>query len=291
MPPSPPRRYSKPALTPVDLVVHLQNKGLNVPVAEVPNVVRVLETVGYYRLLIYCRALQDPATKTFRLGTTFANVVDLYTFDRKLRLLCLDAIERIEVALKASINNRIAVADGPHFHMDAQYFKRYASYHSFLTNALKAQHQSIRHFNDNYDEPEVPPIWSLTEALSFGKVSRLFADLKLPKRKLIAHDFGWDERLLVSWFRCLTELRNRCAHHDRVWNARMLANMPSRSKKLREMAEQDRFYARAILITVLLRHIEPGDGWRNQLKGLIAAHTFVDPASMGFPSGWDSMPF
>lgn len=36
-------------------------------------------------------------------GTTFAEVVALYEFDRKMRTLIYDGIERIEVALRARI--------------------------------------------------------------------------------------------------------------------------------------------------------------------------------------------
>jgi hypothetical protein len=39
----------------------------------------------------------------FRPGTTFQQVMNLYVFDKRLRLLFLDAIERVEVALRVDI--------------------------------------------------------------------------------------------------------------------------------------------------------------------------------------------
>ena len=90
-------------MKPIDLLAHLQTRGLTVHDQEAA--LHSLETVGYYRLLIYMRALQTMPGKTFVAGTTFADIVTLYNFDRELRVLCLDAIERIEVALRASIVN------------------------------------------------------------------------------------------------------------------------------------------------------------------------------------------
>jgi hypothetical protein len=57
------------------------------------------------------------------------------------------------------------------------------------------------------------------ELLTFKEVSTLFAKLRLPKdtQRIEAH-FGWRFTLLKSWFRSLSDLRNLCAHHSRVWN-------------------------------------------------------------------------
>lgn len=288
MPTLPRSAYTKTAQTPVDLLAHLGNKGLVVD--DIPAAIRALETIGYYRLLPYCRAFQDQ-TKRFGPGAAFEDVVKLYTFDRRLRLLCLDAIERIEVALRASINNRTAVDHGPHFYMDPRHFERFTAFQEFAGHAVKTKHRLTKQYGEKYCNPELPPIWVMTEVMSFGKISRLFADMKVDIRNKIAGDFTYAEGLLISWFRCLTDFRNRCAHHERIWNARMLTDQPSRAKALPELKEQDRFYARALLITALLRAVEPGEAWRDQFKGFIAAHPFVDPADMGFPSKWDRLPF
>jgi hypothetical protein len=101
--------YTKPAKTPEDLLAHLEARGLRVK--DRAAALSTLRSVGYYRLLIYMRALQSQPSKAFAPGTSFENVVALYNFDRELRLLCLDAIERIEVALRASIVNSLSVPE------------------------------------------------------------------------------------------------------------------------------------------------------------------------------------
>lgn len=85
----------------------------------------MLERVDYYRLLNYMRPLQvtdASGVRRFRAGTTMHDVVALYEFDRRLRLLCMDAVERIEVALRAAIVCEVAVAEGPDFYTRRGYF-------------------------------------------------------------------------------------------------------------------------------------------------------------------------
>ena len=288
-PPLPKITYEKEALTPVELLSHLSYKGLVID--NPPAAIRALETIGYYRLNIYCRSRQY-GNKMFIPWVTFSDILNLYHFDKKLRILCLDAIERIEVALRASINNRAAASLGSHFYMNPENFERFSGFNNFCRYAMEDDHPIVKHYFNRYHTPELPPIWALTEILSIGKLSFLYADLKISVRKSIAKDdFGYSEGSLTSWFRCIADFRNKCAHHERIWNAKMLSNMPSYSRDLRELNCQDRFYSRAVLIVALLRRIEPGDIWRDQLKELIKSSNFITPQEMGFPNDWMSLPF
>lgn len=252
--PAAPRAFAKPARSPADLLAHLTSRGLIV--ADSAAALRTLETVGYYRLLIYMRPLQVLPTKAFQAGVTFDDVVQLYDFDRHLRLHCRDAIEQAEVALRAAINNRLSVALGPHFYLNPRSFEQPARQREFLKKVLDARYLAIGHYYDRYDDPALPPIWAITEAVTFGTLSKLFADLTLPSRKLVARTFGYDEKVLVSWFRSLNDLRNKCAHHNRVWNANFAANQPSMAREIRQVfglqPRTNLFYARAVVLAALL---------------------------------------
>ena len=58
------------------------------------------------------RPLQDNGTDhRFRKGTQFDDVLQLYVFDRSLRLLVMDALERVEVAVRAAISNAMSLKD------------------------------------------------------------------------------------------------------------------------------------------------------------------------------------
>lgn len=44
---------------------------------------------------------------TFKSGSTLKAVVDIYRFDGSLRRITMDAIERVEVAIRATISNHM----------------------------------------------------------------------------------------------------------------------------------------------------------------------------------------
>lgn len=289
------RPYAKPALSPSDLLAHLQARGL--VCADPAAAVKRLEYVGYYRLLVYMRALQQPDPQTglatFLPGTTFDDVLHLYSFDRELRLLCLDAIERIEVALRAAIVSQVAVAHGPHFFLRPEHFERIAAFVEFYQTACRdRRYLAIRHYEQRYNEPELAPIWAIMEAITYGALSRLFSGLRLVHRKAIARQFGFDEKVLSSWFRSLNLLRNMCAHHNRLWNAPMHVDQPVGAKKLRgELGRTDVLYARLVILAALLDVIGAGAEWRLRLVELLDRYPRVSRGVMGFPGDWRSRAF
>lgn len=82
-----------------------------------------LERLGYYRLSGYWYPLRaiDPVASvaqgkavrldTFTPGSRFEDVVRLYVFDKKLRLLALDALERIEMAVRVDVAHLLGRRD------------------------------------------------------------------------------------------------------------------------------------------------------------------------------------
>lgn len=295
MAPSTKLPYTKPALAPRDLLAHLQARGLACP--DPAAALHLLEYVGYYRLLVYMRALQqqDPATgaRTFLPGTRFEDVVHLYSFDRELRLLCMDAIERIEVALRAAIVTEVAVAHGPHFFLEPEHFDRVAAFVEFYQTACRdKRYLAIRHYEQRYSAPELAPIWAIMEAITYGSLSRLFSGLKLKHRKAVARRFGYDETVLGSWFRALNLLRNMCAHHNRLWNAPMHVDQPVGAKKLRaELGRTDVLYARLVILAALMDAMGAGAEWKRRLTELMDRYPNVPRAVMGFPEDWQARGF
>jgi abortive infection bacteriophage resistance protein len=145
---------------------------------------------------------------------------------------------------------------------------------------------------EHYGTPELPPIWAIMEALTFGAFSRLFSGLALRHRKAVALRFGHDESVLSSWFRAISLVRNLSAHHSRLWNAPMHVDQPIAAKKLRsEMMPTDRLYARLVVLAALLEMIEPGSDWKRRLAGLMERYPTVPLVQMGIPAGWEARPF
>ena len=103
----------KPWLSFSDQLLQLQARGLHVD--DHVAALDYLERLGYYRLSGYWYPLgvivpvasqaQGRAVRldTFVPGSRFEDVVRLYVFDKKLRLLALDALERIEMAVRVDV--------------------------------------------------------------------------------------------------------------------------------------------------------------------------------------------
>ena len=92
--------YPNQPMADPDLVQLMLARGLLADVAELSSVVA---SVGYYRLKGYLVPFRKPGTEDFKEGADFATVWSIYNFDRRLRLLMMDALSRIEVALRAMI--------------------------------------------------------------------------------------------------------------------------------------------------------------------------------------------
>jgi len=72
----------------------------------------------------------------------------------------------------------------------------------------------------------------------------------------------------------------------------MVVDQPKAARRYRsELAHTDRFYARAIVLGVLIEQIEPGSDWRKRLVALIDKYPKVPTAKMGFPADWRTRTF
>jgi abortive infection bacteriophage resistance protein len=133
-----PHIYTKPYRSVTDQIALLESRGMGI--TDKAAATACLQRIGYYRLSCYWypfrkshistnpltgKVLLHPLTgkpqviveDDFRTGTTFRQVMDHYVFDKRLRLLFLDAIERVEVALRVDIALLIGTRD-PWAHRD-----------------------------------------------------------------------------------------------------------------------------------------------------------------------------
>ena len=277
--------FEKPALPPEELLAHLQSRGLIVP--DPDAALEALRRIGYYRLLIYMRPLQEMPEKRFREGTTFDDVLALYDFDRELRLLCMDAVERVEVALRSAIVYELTVPHGPHFYLESRHFESFDRYREFLQTASSARNLAVQHYTSRYNTPSPPPLWTVMEAVTYGSLSRLYSGLHREHRKAVAKWFGFDESVLVSWFRSINALRNMCAHHNRVWNFDMRVDQPKAARALaHELGRTNTLYARLVVLAALLGSAGPASTWKQRLVSLLARYPGVPAEAMGFPPDW-----
>lgn len=136
------------------------------------------------------------------------------------------------------------------------------------------------------------PFWVVIEAWDFGTVSKYFEILKGRYQNRICARLGIDNpRVLKEWLQELNTLRNRCAHHTRIWNqvaANPLPTLPHAYFEALELDEQarSRLYGLIAIIWYLVKSIGPNSDWLQQVADLI--DTKPSPpgchfAAMGFP--------
>jgi len=196
-----------------------------------------LKTIGYYRLKAYFQPFLVDNNETsdgFKANTTFSNILNLYVFDRELRLLIVDAIERIEVALRTALSNVMSNKYGSHWYLNRKLFANTHLHERFLKEVavyLKLSKEGfIKNYYSSYHSPEHPPSWVVVECLSFGTVSKAYANIQdRGVRKAVGDVLGQYSETIKSWMKALTYTRNVCAHHSRLWN-RFFINKPGMSK-------------------------------------------------------------
>lgn len=291
------RPFTKPATTHAQQLALLAQRGMVVD--DEAQAAFYLQHLNYYRLGAYWLPFEaEHATHTLRPGTRFADVLNLYVFDRELRLLVLDAIERVEVSMRSQWAYQLAHRHGPHAHLDVA-----LAFHAghWQTNLDKLQGEVtrsdeafIKHLRTHYAEA-LPPVWAVCEVMSLGLLSRWFNNLKpMPTRRAIASVYGVDERVLESWLRHLSLVRNTCAHHSRLWNREFTITPLLPRNKPAGLAAQlqagsRRLYNALVILLHCMDIIAPQHRWRSRLKTLIAQHG-VTVSAMGFPAGWELLP-
>lgn len=312
--------YNKQPLSIDDQVQRLQDRGMRID--DAARAKRYLTNIGYYRLSAYwlpfepCCQTGQSRLHQFQPGTTFDQVLSLYIFDRKLRLLVMEAIERIEISVRTHWAHALAMRHGSHAHLQASLFnspRDHASDIARMAKELKGSRETfIKHYMDHYDDPFLPPIWAVVETLSFGSLSRWFEATKDNSAKsVLARDLGMPSvDITQGVLHALTLVRNICAHHGRLWNRQFIVRLPiikslrsqivikTTTNKYGSQHEQsaNQIYNYLLVMAHMMRHISPNSSWRHRLKEHIQAgpqpyHEDHRPHQkvMGFPKDWENM--
>lgn len=293
-------KFNKPPLTYQEQLKHLEQRGL--VVTDRQQAEHYLTHLNYYRLAAYLLPFEeDHTTHKLAPGVSFEQVLNLYIFDRELRLLILDATERVEVSVRTQLAYNLAHQHGAHAYLKASLFKVKWNHAENVSKLKREAGQSreafIRHFMNKYNEP-LPPIWAVVEIMTFGQLSKWYANLSSgTDRNLVAHTYNMDEINLVSFLHHLSTVRNVCAHHSRLWNREFTFTfkLPRRRPNtlVTEMNTQahgsKRLYNTLVMLVYFMNIICPGHHWKKRLIELIENHQ-IDTNPMGFPADWWSKP-
>ncbi|MBC4811928.1 Abi family protein [Klebsiella quasipneumoniae] len=313
----------KPFRTYPDLVALLIERGMGI--ANPARSERKLAQVGYYRLsgywfpardfvrdnlqnVVLCDVTQKPLRQnSFLPDTTFDDAFSLYLFDKKLRQLMLDAIERIEIHVRTVTAHEVgyygalAYTD-PSFIVPKQtqnWTDRSKRQRNTWLEWLERQNGLVARSQEDCIEwhkrnRKAIPFWVAIEAWDFGTLSKYYEILKGNHQNRIAQRLGVSNtRTLKLWLQEINTLRNRCAHHSRIWNqvsANALPDLPAepyfQTLKLDHSA-LTRLYGQIAIIWFLVQRIGPSSDWIRHVAYVIDSKPNLPGCpfgSLGLPS-------
>lgn len=326
--------YPKPWKSYADQIDLLIKRGMTI--TDQARALDYLERIGYYRLSGHWFAFRERSgllclldvnggkpkkikeecipLDTFRAGTTFQNAVDLYVFDKQLRLLTMDALERIEVALRVDVSHTLGELDRFAYLKPELFHTAFSTkldertgltrHHKWLSKHAqlisRSKEEFVQHTRAKYGLPLA--IWVACEVWDFGTLSTLFDGMREAEQDAIACQYGvTNGRVFATWLRSLNYLRNVCAHHSRLWNRNIVdqPRLPSASALawVAPFETDTHSRARCFLLLKIVRHllgvVNPRSSWPERLKTHLLAfpdlsHIGLNLAGMGAPSGWEA---
>ncbi|MFI3294006.1 MAG: Abi family protein [Rikenellaceae bacterium] len=293
--------YNKVHTPPNDLITLLKLRGLTI--SDETRAERYLLNIGYYRLSAYCYPLlkHPKESHRYKQDATFDKVIDMYRFDKKLRLLVFNEVEKIEVAIRSVIVNTACEYYGDIFWMtkstnfsNSHYFTKFTT--DLTVDLKKSSEDFITHFNTKYSNP-YPPAWIIAETLSLGTICHMYKNISdKTLKKQIAKKFNLQPKVFESWIMTLAGVRNICCHHSRLWNRglRLKPVVPNKVYKpwLCDVNKIDvhRVYYRLCIIKYLLSSIITKSSLKDKINNLLTEFPNIDILAMGFTADWINEP-
>ncbi len=214
-----------------------------------------------------------------------------------------NVIEKIEISLRTKLIYQLSHDYSPWWFQDTNLFKDTPA----LIKSLEKIREEVDRSKDTFIKEHkkqykydlrFPPSWKTLELSSLGGLSKLYGNLKntIPAKDQIANDFGAvNHTFLPSWLQSISQIRNLCAHHSRLWNK----NLPGTVKLLPKPPNQwivdvpkqhefQRLYIHICLMKYLLNTIIPKNDFSVKLKALMDQYDNIDPNALGFKENWRS---
>ena len=246
------------------------------------NMRRLAERASCYRIRGYAGHAESYA------DLSFDDIVRLHDDDLILGSKMMIATGVIEMFMRMKWAHCIEENHGKSGHRKKKLYRegtvrikgRYVTRHEFLIRAITetgAEHM---------------PVQQLAENISFGLLSKFIGNLHGSIVKQIGSDFDAIGGKLPSILRSITEIRNKCAHFGRLWNAHYSALGTLQPRGLLANAivgkgDAPGSYNPLALLACMTDIIQPELGWKHDVIAFIEKSSFASKIEhMGFPSDW-----
>lgn len=253
-----------------------------------------LNRANYYRLSAFFLPFQNREGLYYQ-EIPFKRVQRIYDFDCRIRAILFQAIEQIEFYLRTQFSYFTAHKYGTLGYLDDSIYSKNHNSIAFsqkIEQCIKENHRTpvVKHHLEKYNGNF--PIWVVIEFFSIGMLSYFYSDLRSKDQKTIAREsFHSFPACIKSWLRCLTDLRNRCAHYSRLyyWIFPAIPQMP---KGCTYVADRKLFSQ-----ILMLKYLYPESAdWNSHIA--ISIETLIKEylpdislKHIGFPENWESLLF
>ncbi len=303
---------NKPAFIIANQIALLKQRGMFF--RNEANAPHFLQNISYYRLKGYWWDMQaDYSLHTFHNNTYFEDIVERYNFDRHLRLILFDAIERIEISLRTKMIYHLSISYGGLWYLDSALFVSQNSTYNGVIKTIhlhtidelkkefsRSQEIFIKDHRNRYPNLNADA-WKILEVASMGTLSKLYKNIKhqLPEKSIIAKEMGLNlHSELSSWLEAITYVRNIIAHHSRLWSRNMVKTPTEKlnnpiglwfDNPLLPVQYKKPFLIISCMI-YLCNFVTPGHHIKTKILELLSSNPTIPIYKLGFLNSWDKEP-
>lgn len=273
----------KPFFSYEQQIEELQRKGI---ILNHDECLDFLKDVNYYRLSAYLLPYKGKAARL-----EFNQIKKIYEFDSKLRSLVIPVIENVEIKFRSRLAYLFSEKYGAEGYLDSSNFSSRHNHEAFLSHIAKCitdnrQSVVIKHHEEKYESHY--PLWVLIEFFSMGMLSYFYSDMKRSDKKHLVKEIGFprSDREIESWLRCLTILRNKCAHYSRLYYS-VFPSIPMFEEGLDRERERTLYPQLLMLKNLLLDDNLWNEMFSVPFHSLIEEYKeFIEEKHIGLPIDW-----
>lgn len=255
-----------------------------------------LRNVNYYRLSGYLHDFKESTTGNYKENTTWARIIKIYDFDRKMTRILMYALEDIEETLKTRFSYLVTSTfpDDPLIYLKPIIYRDHAEYLKFLKVFYKAKDNNaklpfVKHHILHYDG--FLPMWVAVELFTMGNLHALYDNLLTAYQKKLAKLYGTGPRQLASWIENLTYTRNHLAHYMRIYNFNFGRTPMDCRAHPRKFTSSFKIFDQIFTISCMYSSKSDWNGYViPEIKALMKEYSdYISLADIGFPSDWESI--
>lgn len=276
----------------------LKSRKLEIPDEDLDMVKEFLLWNNYYRISGYSLTLRNH--DLFYEGTTFRNIMDIYSFDCRLRHILLTYLEKVEVSIKSVFAYEFSKQYGGTGYLDSKNFTNSLEFMRIIGkgNLQKEKNLSDEAYIQHYviDLKEEMPLWAYVDLLTFSDISSLYSIAKPDLQDIIARHFGLKSSnnidILKGYLYTLSILRNFCAHGRRLYN-RLFIRKPTLNSKEKKLLRKDENgvvdNSHLYGFVIELRRLISADDFAQLKESIISlteTYPFVSMKHYGFGDTW-----